>query len=193
MYKKVSDGIYKILANSNIYIIMPEIVGNENPIIIDAGDRQYHNSVISDINELIDPMTVKEVYLTHLHYDHVGNIDIFKNATFYASKDAIDSYKKDSFGTIFSDDFFKKFDIELNEFLKKEKLPFEIFKTPGHTVGSVCFFLKDKKILFSGDTLFFNHAIGRTDLPNSVPEKMQESLKKIMELDFELLCPGHDY
>ena len=45
-------------------------------------------------------------------------------------------------------------------------------------------------VLFSGDTLFHN-GIGRTDLPKSVPEKMNESLKKLRNLKFEILCPGH--
>jgi len=61
-------------------------------------------------------------------------------------------------------------------------------KTPGHTFDSLVFLYQD--ILFSGDTLF-NNGIGRTDLPESQPEKMQTTLKMVRNLPFKTLCPGH--
>lgn len=64
----------------------------------------------------------------------------------------------------------------------------KVFKVSGHTKDSLAFLYKD--ILFSGDTLF--HAgIGRTDLKESVPEKMQESINKLKHLDYQVLAPGH--
>jgi glyoxylase-like metal-dependent hydrolase (beta-lactamase superfamily II) len=65
---------------------------------------------------------------------------------------------------------------------------FRTIKTPGHTKDSLCFLYKN--ILFSGDTLFHS-GIGRTDLPESQPDKMQESLNKLKHLDYEILAPGH--
>ena len=63
--------------------------------------------------------------------------------------------------------------------------------TPGHTHGSQCFHVTEK--LLSGDTLFIK-GCGRVDLPNSDPEAMYKSLRKISELpDKTLLLPGHDY
>jgi len=69
-----------------------------------------------------------------------------------------------------------------------------VVKVPGHTRGCVVFMDKKRKLIYTGDTLFCV-MIGRTDLPNSVPEKMKYSLERIMKLidkyDLEL-CPGHD-
>ncbi len=64
----------------------------------------------------------------------------------------------------------------------------EIHKVPGHTKDSLAFLYN--KCLFSGDTLFDN-GIGRTDFPESEPEKMQDSLDRLKSLDYDILCPGH--
>lgn len=65
---------------------------------------------------------------------------------------------------------------------------FEVFKVPGHSKDSIA--LKYGGFLFSGDVLF-NNGIGRTDLPGSEPEKMEESLRLLRGLDYDMLCPGH--
>lgn len=65
---------------------------------------------------------------------------------------------------------------------------FRVIKTPGHTKDSLCFLYKN--ILFSGDTLF-HHGTGRTDLPESEPNKMKESIDKLKKLDYQILAPGH--
>lgn len=65
---------------------------------------------------------------------------------------------------------------------------FKIIRTPGHTSDSLCFLYED--VLFSGDTLFCD-GTGRTDFPESKPEKMQESLEKLRKIKYKILCPGH--
>lgn len=72
----------------------------------------------------------------------------------------------------------------------------DVIHTPGHTAGSVCFFVRcpheaDEKGLFTGDTIFKN-SIGRTDLPHSCPDLMLSSLQKIIKLpDETTIFPGH--
>src|SRR3990167_6116034 len=75
-------------------------------------------------------------------------------------------------------DFQESFIISID---KLEIPGIDVVKTPGHTKGSICYYMPKEKILFSGDTIFHN-GIGRTDLPNSQPEKMAESLEKIRKL-----------
>ncbi|OIO26831.1 MBL fold metallo-hydrolase [Candidatus Micrarchaeota archaeon CG_4_10_14_0_2_um_filter_60_11] len=81
-----------------------------------------------------------------------------------------------------------------------EKLPrsfewgdfsFKVIETPGHTPGSVCFFEEKNKWLFSGDTLFAEGGVGRTDLPCGNREALEASLKLLESLDYSLLLPGH--
>lgn len=76
------------------------------------------------------------------------------------------------------------------EKFKFGKFELEIFNTPGHTDGSVCFFERKMGILFSGDTKFAHGSYGRTDLGGS-DEKMEKSLAEIEKIPYKLLCPGH--
>ncbi len=191
MVEEIGPKIYKIVGNGNVYLYLePE------PFLIDSSDHIDSEYIKSEISKIISPNKIKYILLTHLHYDHCGNVDLFPNAKVYASRKEIKNFRN-SF-----DDFFI-FDISKIAFEKLEhSIAFsnEIFglkvvKTPGHTGGSVAFFDSINKILFSGDTLF-HKGIGRTDFINSVPENMEESVKKLKVIlsdeDIQLM-PGHDY
>lgn len=62
---------------------------------------------------------------------------------------------------------------------------FEIIHTPGHTPGSICLLDRENKILFSGDTIFANNNLGRTDFAYSNRQAMNKSLKKLSDLKKE--------
>lgn len=183
MAEKISESIWKIQANSNIYIL-----NFGEWIAIDAGDRAYHDDVLKEIKEIIPAEKITKVLFTHLHYDHTGNMDLFPNAEFYAGEEEIKAYNENHESATLGE----KLKIKLKP-LPKEISGLDVIHTPGHTGGSVCFYYKDKKIMFSGDTLFFNNNFGRTDLPTSVPGEMKKSLDKISKYKIDILCPGHDY
>ncbi len=68
---------------------------------------------------------------------------------------------------------------------------FEIFKTPGHTPGGVCFYFPQEKLLFTGDTLF-KAGYGRTDLTGGNIEQLMSSLQRLATLPPETeVFPGH--
>ncbi len=60
---------------------------------------------------------------------------------------------------------------------------------PGHTPGNSMIIIED--CCFSGDFIFEN-SIGRVDFPFSSPEDMKKSIKKFLELDFDMkIYTGH--
>ena len=71
--------------------------------------------------------------------------------------------------------------------------PFEVIETPGHTPGGVCFYFKNEKQLFSGDTLF-RGTYGRTDFPGGSAQKLFSSiLTKLFTLPDDInVWPGHN-
>lgn len=68
----------------------------------------------------------------------------------------------------------------------------QVFYTPGHADGSVCFYVPDANFVVTGDVLFCQ-SIGRTDLPTGDYDVLQNSIwKKLFVLpDITLVYPGH--
>jgi len=63
---------------------------------------------------------------------------------------------------------------------------------PGHTKGGICYYFKDQKIIFTGDTLF-EGSVGRTDLPGGSHSELIAAIRaKIFTLpDDTTVYPGH--
>lgn len=67
----------------------------------------------------------------------------------------------------------------------------KVLHTPGHSPGSVCYYLEDEALVFTGDTLFAGSA-GRTDLPGGSMTQLMRSLDFLRTLpDATIVVPGH--
>jgi len=70
-------------------------------------------------------------------------------------------------------------------------LELQALHTPGHTEGSVCFYLPTEGVLFSGDLLFAGN-VGRIDLPGGDAKQMEASLARVATLPpATRVFPGH--
>lgn len=174
---------------SYVYLLKKE------KMLIDTSSRENRNELLSDLKELgLNANDIKIVLLTHLHWDHSGNITLFKKAKVYASFIEIEDFQKNKclFGPPAEFDDSK---IKILPLSALEIKNIKVIETPGHSRGSVCFFMPKEKILFSGDTIFGQGKIitgvGRTDLPTSIPEQLQKSIDKLRKLKYKILCPGH--
>ncbi|HNT35978.1 MAG TPA: MBL fold metallo-hydrolase [bacterium] len=68
----------------------------------------------------------------------------------------------------------------------------EVMETPGHSPGSVCFYIRRLGWLFCGDLVFLE-SVGRTDLPGGdFPILLQSIAERVLTLPEEtVLYPGH--
>ncbi len=125
------------------------------------------------------------ILATHNHFDHINGVaELLEHADVPVYIHVNDAYAlKELKGNVRPTRGGDK--VELG------KLDITFLHTPGHTEGSQCFLFADR--LLSGDTLFIR-GCGRVDLPNSDPEKMYQSLRKIASLDDQtVVFPGHNY
>ena len=78
-----------------------------------------------------------------------------------------------------------------NQTLTIAGLSLRVLSTPGHSPGSVCFFIESEARLLTGDTLFAG-SVGRTDFPGGSSSQMQASLHRLCTLpDDTAIFPGH--
>jgi len=178
MITKISKNVTEINFKNEGSIVYLIKFTDKN-ILIDTSSKDNSSELIDSLSSLnLKPEEINTIILTHAHYDHGENINIFPNAKVYGN--FTNMINKDHSQT------------KLKKILPIENLRdknLKIYKTPGHTQGDITILYKN--ILFSGDTLFHKGYIGRTDFPESSPEKMKESLEFIKKLKFEILCPGH--
>jgi len=178
MITKIKNNVTKFeFKNFGSIVYLIELKNKK--ILIDTSSIENRKDLINSLKTInLTPKDITEVILTHSHYDHIENIEIFKNAKIYS--DAKETFMHD------------KDEINFENILPIEKLnikEFKIIKAPGHTPYDIAILYG--KILFSGDIIFDGGYIGRNDLEESDPIIQQESLKKISKLDFDILCAGH--
>ncbi|MGB6408104.1 MAG: MBL fold metallo-hydrolase [Planococcus donghaensis] len=131
--------------------------------------------------------TIKHVFDTHLHADHISGgraIAEATGATYYLPP-------KDAEGVVFE---YAALENGLEVEIGSSKLEIEALYSPGHTIGSTSFIV-DSKYLLTGDILFID-SIGRPDLAGLAEDwvgDLRESLySRYQDLANELIVlPAH--
>ena len=69
----------------------------------------------------------------------------------------------------------------------------QVIHTPGHTPGSICLYLKSKKLLIVGDALQHSRGVLSPPAANVTRDAglAMQSLRKLAQLDFETICFSH--
>jgi len=184
--------------NANVYII----IGNNSYAVIDAGLPENYEVIKDALTELDIENKNGFLILTHMHYDHSGaanklarkfGLKIIAHKAEQKYLERGDAFHTAAilFGTDKIDPIKITKTVKNDESLKLGNINLEIISTPGHTVGSICIYVPQRKILISGDTVFANGAFGRTDLPTGNIKDLRRSLQKLRKLKINILLPGH--
>lgn len=180
---------------TNAYIIEND---TKECIIIDPGSEGTR------LVENLDQQGLKPlaILLTHAHFDHIGAVDAVRdkwNCPVYIHENEQDWLSDPSLnGSKF---FGLSEEVKANkadQVLKEEGLleiglfRFEVFETPGHSPGSVSYYMSEKSVVFSGDALFAS-SIGRTDLRGGSHKVLLQSIhEKLLVLPEETtVASGH--
>jgi glyoxylase-like metal-dependent hydrolase (beta-lactamase superfamily II) len=174
---------------------------SKQAIVVDPGDQA------PDILARLERLGVQAVKLvhTHAHFDHVlGTGAVAKQTGAEVLLHAADRWLYDNvelqarmFGIPWTPTAMPPLTRELSN---GDRLAFgpreaHVLHTPGHTPGSLCFFVErtgETPVLFSGDTLF-RRSVGRTDLWGGSSEQLLASIRdQLLALpDDTIVVPGH--
>jgi ribonuclease/clavin/mitogillin len=70
-------------------------------------------------------------------------------------------------------------------------LTLEVVHTPGHTLGSVCIYLREERALFTGDTALGLGTVAILPPPHGDMRLYLQSLERLKAYDAALMLPGH--
>ena len=178
--------------DGNVYLVL-----DEKPILVDAG--MMAGPTLKNIKKFIDPAKIELIVLTHCHHDHSGAAPALKEATgarLMLSEKEVGCIGDElaSVAYLFGQQAPEyKVDETLKEGMVLDigKWKLEVMETPGHSTGSLCLYERTEKVLFSGDTVFPDGNIGRTDMFGGSTDELARSIQRLTELDVKVMYPGH--
>ena len=179
---------------TNVYILRDEKTGK--CAVIDPGEA---SDDILDACEEVGFENIEYIMLTHGHFDHIYGVDALLEKTgakLVISKEDAEMLSDDRknaswlIGAEIKCNAQPDILVSDGDEIKLGELTIKVMSTPGHSMGSVCYFCENA--IFAGDTVFCcGH--GRTDLYGGSEEKITESLIKLAALNGDYdIYPGHD-
>jgi len=174
----------------NTYLV---IAPNGNTILVDPGCyTPAEEKILTDYIQSHDLRPVM-LLLTHAHLDHIlGNQWVFQTYGLRPrmhSLDLPDLHRLEAYAPLFGVQ--AKASPEPENFLVDgdhihwDGPEIQIMQAPGHSPGSLCFYIPELSSVISGDVLF-EGSIGRTDLPGGDYSTLIHSIHHVL-----MPLPGH--
>jgi len=183
--------------------------------IIDVGlTGKGRYKIQSMIRDGIKLEAVKRIILTHTHMDHIGCLsEILKempHAELWVHRLEGELLEKGDDRAVYGMEMFKgmcqmqyglkpdafRFKVhkmlEGGEKLNIGNMEWEVIHIPGHSLGGIALYHREKKVLIPGDVVYADYAIGRFDLFGADASALKKSLIKLSGLDVDMLLPGHN-
>ena len=168
------------------------VQGQDSGAFIDSGfpDEERTRPLLDYWRQSMAGATTGWVLVSHRHYEHSGGVKILKEATGArvgagrGDVQAIDA-QFDSGASAVDDS------LQGDEVFDLGGRRIRVIATPGHTAGTVCFYLEDEGILFTGDHIMGRGTVViRSDEGGSMAQHI-DSLRKLLDLDLKLILSGH--
>lgn len=179
--------IYPIGFASNCYLLTAD---GRNAVAIDPAQPR----ILEEAKKR--GLAATYVLLTHGHFDHIGGCAALSKAG--AKIGCLKEEKplvlgRDNMAAAFGE-YVETFPVDFTysdgDTLELAGIRIKVIATPGHTAGCACYLVGDK--LFTGDTLFADGDVGRTDLPTGSGAALAKSLRKLFALEGDdIVYAGH--
>jgi len=168
--------------------------GKEN-ILFDVGGPGAREQVLNIKNT----EKITKVFISHLHFDHCANIDLFRDVPVFLNTNELDwTLDNDNDSNLLVR-------LVVNNFLKNDKFclfnkDFDltddvgVINTPGHTIASssIQFNSGQDKVIVAGDAIetLMEYQDVKMDISCFDVENYQKS-KMFIKQNFDIIVPGH--
>ncbi|MDO9334099.1 MAG: MBL fold metallo-hydrolase [Dehalococcoidales bacterium] len=209
---EIVPNLYQItIRYANMFLIVEKSL-----TLIDTGFRGSTPYIVECIHKLgRKPEEIGLVILTHNHLDHTGGLEELRKLTMakvaahktdvHIPEDTIPYPAGNIIGVLLRTPWLSSFRRQfvlgadgVDMVLEGEETfdilgGLQIIPTPGHTAGSISLYAPKHKLLIAGDAMNKRRDILRMPL-KTVSTNLQEvrsSIRRMAELDVEILCVGH--
>lgn len=182
------------MLSTNCYVA--ENPDSQKVLIVDPGDSPME--IVRQIDEIDgDP---EAILLTHGHFDHMLAADALRKkyhipVYVHEKEQHLLGDAQENLSGLWSKPYTMQADktVKEGDILHLADFEIQVLATPGHTAGGVCYYIPAEKVLFSGDTLFWE-SYGRYDFPTSSGRDLIASVKRLLkELPGDVtVYPGHN-
>jgi|BEDMetMinimDraft_2_1075160.scaffolds.fasta_scaffold00820_4 glyoxylase-like metal-dependent hydrolase (beta-lactamase superfamily II) len=175
-----------------------KFTGKNEYALFDTGNNGDRKQLLSALQVSgITPSRINHLILSHLHYDHILNAELFNSARVYISARELEYFQAGANGDIYYPSNY------LEMFIKKREGNIvlvedgsELFSStflvlPGHTAGSLGLLFDD--CVFAGDALkYASEAVSRSSsFAYYNLADANNSIKRIISIA-DTIVPGHD-
>lgn len=203
---EIARGIHELRGRMvNCYLSVNE----DDIMLIDTGLPGNSSKITDYVEKTLKRKLsdIKTIVITHKHFDHVGSLSKMKEITnakvaiHPADADYIRGKEKHIGGTFMNaiiklyQTIYRTKPVEPEILLNDGDMigEYQVIHTPGHSPGSICLYNPKNKVMFVGDNLHYKN--GKLQSPGErlipEPEKYEESLKKLLNYDIEVILTGH--
>lgn len=178
--------------NSNCYIL----VHGGQALVIDPSASA--KSILERVQK--EGARLCGILLTHGHFDHIVSIDTLRRAAdvplMIHQEDAemLEDGQKNAFSLFFGQDISYKPAQRLlkgGDQINLGGMDIEVIHLPGHSKGSVCYYIPGERVMFTGD-LLFAQGYGRADLHGGNAFTLRTSLCALRSYPKNItIYPGH--
>ncbi len=196
--KQITDHVYHI-GDSGCSVFLVDTQSDDGLVLIDCGMSVEMIKSITKIG--LNPKGIRHCILTHFHIDHIGACYDLKmynqKIKFYAHELDAKAIEEEGHDQKTAASWYNVEYIPINlekkitgdnETLYFGDYDFQCIHTPGHTPGSISVYIRidGKNILFGQDI----HGPFYSSFGSNLKD-YQKSMKKLLNLDINILCEGH--
>lgn len=171
------------------------------PILFDTGHHSTRHLLLQGLDRVgLAPGDIEHVFLSHLHFDHINNVDIFPNAQFYIPRLEWDYAKapdpRDVFGSEPICDWLERRNLRMIG-REGELAPGLFYRhAPGHTAGMTLLHFQDcagHQVVVAGDACKTYRELVTGDAGEAFDpeERSAETLRWIRETADIIVCGHH--